>query len=726
MSNTISKIESFEEDLPQDKPQNVVKRWEMELDLACEEMRKWKSKSEKIIKRYRDDASVVAKDSRAKGRRLNIFWSNVQTLMPALYSKTPEPRVVRRFKDSDPVGRAASQLLERATEYQLDEINFDEVVSAAVLDYLTVARGTAWVRYVPQMTTVQRNVPVEGNEQITDHGEAYTEYTRSEDGETVDIPEGGFQIDEYGNLFFVEDQEEVEFETVEIDFVPWDKFHHAPAERWEGVRWVARQVEMTRDMLIERFGEEIGQKVPLDVTPKIGRDSEESYEELGQARELMQRATVYEIWDKEEQKVYWINKNYKKGPLDTQDPPLTLRGFFPCPKPLYATMTHETLVPVADFTLYEHQATEVDQLTSRIAAVTPMVKVVAWHDGACTDIENAFLSGTENTSIPVKNWPQHRASGGARGMMDFFPTETAISTLATLQQLRREKVNEIYEITGISDIIRGSTSPTETATAQQIKSQYGQLRLSARQKEVQRFARDLIEMVAEVIAEQFSEETLIKMAGGEQLVLDDEGIAVHAMQAIELLRSDVVRNFRIDIESDSTIALDERMEKDTVREFFQAVSGFTGAVFQAAQQEPRMVPFYGELMLAAIRRFGFGRNLETNAERLVKELTESAKQRLQQPPQPDPRVIEAQQKQQMKAAEMQLKQREAEQKMQLQVAELQAEVRGMQQKYEIEMQKLAVEAQQKQQEMMNDLRVEAAKIASKESIELRKAMQRNA
>jgi hypothetical protein len=44
----------------------------------------------------------------------------------------------------------------------------------------------------------------------------------------------------------------------------------------------------------------------------------------------------------------------------------------------------------------------------------------------------------------------------------------------------------IYEVTGISDIVRGQGNAQETATAQEIKSQWGSLRIRKLQKQIER------------------------------------------------------------------------------------------------------------------------------------------------------------------------------------------------------------------------------------------------
>jgi hypothetical protein len=60
------------------------------------------------------------------------------------------------------------------------------------------------------------------------------------------------------------------------------------------------------------------------------------------------QATVYEIWWKPTKKVYFIAKSYDELCKEVDDP-LKLDGFFPCPEPISATMTNDTLIPVPDY-----------------------------------------------------------------------------------------------------------------------------------------------------------------------------------------------------------------------------------------------------------------------------------------------------------------------------------------------------------------------------------------
>src|ERR1700742_158016 len=73
--------------------------WMGQEKIAEKEESLWYKKARKIIKRYRDERPESNKDT-----KFNILWSNVQTLLPTLYARTPKPDVARRFLDEDPVG----------------------------------------------------------------------------------------------------------------------------------------------------------------------------------------------------------------------------------------------------------------------------------------------------------------------------------------------------------------------------------------------------------------------------------------------------------------------------------------------------------------------------------------------------------------------------------------------------------------------------------------------
>jgi hypothetical protein len=65
-----------------------------------------------------------------------------------------------------------------------------------------------------------------------------------------------------------------------------------------------------------------------------------------------------------------------------------------------------------------------------------------------------------------------------------------VAALESLYEAREKVKQDLYDITGIADIIRGVSDPSETMGAQQIKSNFATLRIGDHQRAVQEFARE--------------------------------------------------------------------------------------------------------------------------------------------------------------------------------------------------------------------------------------------
>ena len=611
-------------DLDYDTPAGKYRRWIVEIDQAEKWCNDWHETARRCLKRYRDERKNASSSDDGE-RRINIFWSNVSTLQPALYARRAKPVVERRFKDADPIGRTAAEVLERAVTFATDSDQFDEVIKQARDDRLIVGRGTAWLRYVPHFEKMQPPTPSEGVG-ITDDASEYEAETPEASGDML------------------------VFEEVAHDYVAWVDFLMSPAKTWREVRWIARRVMMTRAELIERFGEEIGNAVPLNA--RLQQDNAETPE--ARFRDgLAARAEVYEIWNKAERKVCWISKGHE-APLDEREDPLRLREFFPCPKPLFATLTTDSLIPTPDFMFYKDQANDLDDITHRLSKLTEACRVSGVYDASQdASIGRLFQEGGDNGLIPVNTWATFSDKGGLRGVMDFVPLEGIIATIRELTGREQALKAQIYEITGISDIVRGYSAPSETATAQQIKGQFAALRLQEQQNEVARFARDLIALTAEVIAEHFQPQTIALMSGLRE---QSPEFQKAFMPAVQLLRDDAMRSFRIEIETDSTIAIDEQGDKQAATEFLTAIGNYMASSLPLAQQAPELLPMIAQGAIFLARRFKAGRQLEGAIEQALQALEQRAQKPQQQ--QPDAVILKAQADEKRLAMEAEIKGRE--------------------------------------------------------------------
>jgi hypothetical protein len=560
-----------------------------------------------------------------------MLWSNTQTVLPAIYSRPPEPVVSRRHKDEDPVGRLASEVLERSLGFSIDKQELDAVLRLNALDFALCGRTVTWERYVP---THGPQVPEQEVVQVeSDNGIEY----RDPDGQPVNAED--VQARDDGSLYTAA-YDPVVYEESVTDFVNLEDFGHTPARTWGEVWYVWRKIYLTRKGLIRRFGRKIGAAIPLDGGPAKNAGE-------GGDGEAGRRATIYEIWDKEARCVYWISKGYSAGPLDHRADPLRLDGFFPCPKPLFGTLTNDSLIPAPDFALYQGQADEIDALTSKIGTFQEALKVVGFYAGEGKTDLNAALNAENTALVPVEDWVSFKEDGGARGKIEYWPLDQVVLALKECIALRAQLIADIFQITGIADILRGASDPDETAKAQGIKAQWGSIRIRDRQKEMARFARDVLRIKAEVIAEHFSPDTLARMTGlkiptaAEKL--EAQAMAQRAalaqqpvppqLQAIltsptwedvvGLLRDNCTRQFRVDVETDSTIEPNESEEKSQTVELMTALANVVTAWGPAVQAQPMLAPMAGELIKFAVRRFRAGRELETVIDQTMDKLVQS-------------------------------------------------------------------------------------------------------
>ena len=617
--------------------------WRDEIHRYKEDYKKWAESGRKIIKRYRDER----KDATNIDVRFNILWSNIKTLKPAVYSRAPNVEVSRRFKDQNDVGRVASMILERTIDYELRQYgDFHSALSNSVEDRLLPGRGVAWVRYEPKIESQEQP-------QITDDAE--NEGSEAGYGEA------------YGVAGEVEPLEVVTDERTPVDYVFWEDFAHLPARTWEEVTWVARRVYMSKDEGLERFGDKF-ETVSLTYSPERQQNDDNNSNVVQDDK----KAIVWEIWCKSSKKVYWIAEGCEEL-LDERDDPLELECFFPCPKPLFATVTTDSLIPVADFKLYQDQADEIDEISGRISHLTKSLKVMGIYAADEPALQRLMKEGQDSVLIPVENWPAFMEKGGLGQAIQLIPLGDIIGTLQQLYAAREACKQVIYETTGLSDILRGASVANETATAQGIKAQFASIRLNDMKDDVSRFAREILRMKAEVICSKYQPDIILQVSGIANTPDGQNPELIAA--AIQLLKNEPIRNYNIDIETDSMVEIDQQKEKADRVEFLGAASGFLERAVAAAQVSPEILPLVTQMLLFGIRGFKVGRELEGTFEQFQEEAKKKVEQMQSQPPKPNPEEIKVQADAQKAEMDAQLEKYKADLKAQtdMQVAQMRSE-----------------------------------------------------
>lgn len=672
--------------------------WKQQIADYNKAFEKWETRTKRIVRRYTDAERLQS--TSAKGSKFNILWSNVQTLRPAVFSRIPQPDVSRRFKDSDPVGRVASMILERALDYEVSYYpDYKSSLENCIFDRLLGGRGVVWLRYEPKFKALESGENPDG-------------LLITEDQGVEKEPESAEYIGAQGQA--------IDYECAPVDYVHWKDFGHSIARTWEEVTAVWRRVYMSRDALVERFGEEMGKRIPLDTMPEeLKKDG------VAMTGEDHYQATVYEIWDKSQGKVFWFSKGLTEI-IDEKDDPYGLEGFFPCPKPLYGTLTTDDLIPTPDFSLYQDQAEALDVLADRISGLIDAIKVRGVYDAAVPELARLLSEGSNNILIPVNNWLNFVEKNGLAGAFNLVDIQPFAIALAECYKAFEQQKQQIYDLTGLSDILRGQSDPRETLGAQELKGQFGSMRLRARQDDVSRFATDILKIKAEMICKHYQPETIKMISGADYIGQHDLPLVE---PAIQLLKSEPMRAYRIDIAADSLVQVNEQQEKQDRIEFMGAVSDFLEKTTPIVQASPDTGSIVLEMLRFGVGGFKVGKSLEGLFDQLIEKAKEAEANPQPEKPSPEEMKIQAEQQKaamlaqndmQKHQAEMQMRQTEQQNQAVIQQQENEAQQQRDSQKAQLDMAERQHETELKIQFEMQKLEFEKYKF--QEELRLKQMM----
>lgn len=663
------------------KPSEVVEYWLTEIRQAKKREHDYRKVGTEVFKIYEaDDEQTIP---------FNILYSNTEVLRPALLSAQPRPVVMRRFKDDDPIGKMASDAGRRLLEYLLDTNRegyetMMEAMGACTMDALLPGRGVVTLKYDADFRPLAEPRPPDEDSKTT------------VDAEPVEYAEN---------------------EMVCPESIVWDRIYFGYAKKWHHVPWVAYEYFMTKEEVASRFGKAIASKLTYTTAQSSGNDDGGKKKNQSDGAEGARKtACVYQIWDKAGGKqVIHVAASYQDDLLKKEDDPLGLTGFFNTPRPLMFVEKTCSLVPTAPYKMYKNQAQELNRLTRRINKIIEAIKARGIYDGSLGDQLAKIMEQDDNTLIPAETASSLATEKGFQNAIWFMPIEQLIAVLVQLYQARESCKQVIYEITGISDILRGATQASETATAQQIKNQWGTLRLKRMQGEVARYIRDLLRMMLELAATKFSEETWAAMTGlpfitsslKQQLEIQAQLIVSSGQplppqlqqqmaqpvwaQILDLLRDDAARAYRIDIETNSTVEPEAAEDQKHINELLgmlgQLLNGLGPLVAKGVMPFQAVQGF----LLFVVRRFRMGSEIEDYIKAM-------------QPPKPedDGKSAEAQAKmqekqmqmqKQMDLGELQMKQKQSE--MALQEKTMQAEMQQKQREVELQMREMELGLREK-------------------------------
>lgn len=682
----------------------LAEKWLKEIKRIRDKEDKWRKKAKEVLDRYRDDRGLDDHVS-----KFNILWSNTETIKPAIFARMPVPDVGRRYLTQDPAARTAAMILERALGYSISTYDFKDTCTRVLEDYVLPGRSECFVCYEPLILNKPIRKPVEplppsdpeaGEEELPNELTATAPVMPSPD----QYPPGT-QFDAQG-AFQVEHQEYKAWESVYAKYVPWDLFGFSECTQWCDVPAVWMGEYLTKEAAKTAYPS----FTDWDNISFSSSKTSSSSADLDDSMQQPPATTLFwKVWHKASRQYMVFAQDYTEGPIQRQEDPTQLEAFFPMPEPMYSIRTNGTWIPKPEFLMYQDQANELDIIVNRLRNLINALKVRGVYDKAMDELAKIsdLYKAPDLTFFPIPDFRSLSEKGGLEHLIDTIPLEGIAAAIQALREREAELKQEIYELYGVADIMRGATEASETLGAQQLKAQYGGLRISTRQERFQIFIRDVLRIKAELIVEHFDADTLRLMTGIQvvpdqqfQMMQQQQQVTAGAIpqsefdQAIQILKSDKLRGFKVDIETDSTIPVDRMQDQQNRIAFIQAVGQYLTGVIPAVQEGAIPMKVAREGLLFVVRGFKIG----TELEEVLEELGNDAEQ--------------AQQLSQMQKMVPQLQQ---------QVQELQQELQQAQQKGQADQARAQADIVVSNAQAQNDITADNVKTSNTIAIDRAKA-----
>lgn len=611
-------IETEDDIIKGDGGHGKWKLWNMELEAAKLHREKWLKEVEEYYNIYEAETN----EAEYCDDRYPIMWANIQTLKPLVYSNLPLADIRKRYTNKDAIARLSGVLLERAVNYFLETGDANKKLAKTRDDGLITGMGELKVRFEADFVKMGDN---EGEEGDSD--------------------------------------EEIANKRIELDFFSYDDVLCGIAKDEDMIPWKAYRHRPTRDELVDMFGEK-GKKVKLNQC--MLEDDKLKLDEEG-AEEVFKRAEVWEIWDKRNHKVIFWSNGFQDGLISEVDDTYNLTSFYPSPPALNMGRVNNKILPVPPYRMYKPQAEELNRITDRIENIIDQIKVGGLYNKVLESEDAGGLLMPDQDGV-------YKATKNVDPNVDINKliynkdVRSLAEVLTVLRVHKQELIEEIRDITGISDIVRGTSNAVETATAQKLKGNFAISRMSTQQSEMSRFIRDLIRITGELIAENWTGEELANISG--MTIIDEQSINermakmvgerdLNSQQLLEmqkimqnelekaiklenavtdkqleqvekLLGDDQLRNYAIDIESETTAQLDNDKQKAQRIEFLNTMTAYIQNNIPLVRAGILPMEAFKAMVSFVAGPFKVGRELE-EAFDMLGEQSEEQKQAAQQP-----------------------------------------------------------------------------------------------
>lgn len=557
------------------------------------------------------------------------YWSASKTIEPAYYARTPKTSIARRFGVNDVNALTQSLIAERLSEYNIENSNFDEAMRRLVGDFLHADKASLQIIYNTQTEKTRMPLTQGANGEYLDNESLY-------EGEVLQDDDG---------LFYQTDQVREDTQRIYVSAAPYDEIIHTPdAKCWEDIQEIGYKFCLSREDAEQRFGEEKASKINWK-RGKQKEDEEES-EKDDLAGEYIEG---FEIFCKKTKTVYWISEQYTEDILDSKPDPYGFKGFFPSTPFIIGSPPSGHLYPTPVYVQLAPTIKQLHKCYSKIFKLIDSIRRRALVDGTCPELLEAFDELDDREFIVVENLQKLvEKAGNLEGLIWYIPVQELVSAISELSQLD-QKFSDLFDLWfGVPDVLKGVVDPLTTAAAEQIASGAAHDRFQYAKSQIQKAARDAIDMMLDLSLNVYSDEKIARITGYQYMT---EKQQMQFPIALAALRSDEERLVRIDIETDSTSFVNKTQEMKNRNSVVQTVIGGLKEIGGMIQTSPEGAMIAFNTVAHALEGQEGGKDFIEE----VKGFTKSWLEKAQTPPQGPPPPDYEQMKLQIKSQELALK-----------------------------------------------------------------------
>lgn len=658
------------------------------------------------IKKQKQSGALwsVMPNSARKSVRFPLWYSTFKIRKPFVLSRLGIPIGQDISGGDDPVGRTAAELKERLCKSILRTFDAMEPLSGARDDMLATNFGQTRGYYdadeVEELKKIYLN-PIQ---------DAQTGQTllMKPDGSMVNSDEA-IHTDEKGPYIESDKKVKVERERVYIKHVLWKDFYVDPtAYCWSDVRELAFGYDYSETAYKKRFGAEALAEV-------------KTFSRQQEGKKIKRTIRVYEYWNLDYPGVkYFTDMASDFLTLETNQDgkdPYGLKKTFPCPKPMLDNAPTDSFWPIPEWYQMNDLLLEIHNIATAIFVLSRAIRIRGLFDKNIPGLQSLVneVSTADWIGIPGLMQAMQQAGGNIANAIAYLPIEPMVESLNNMYQALQQRLTSYAQLTGTSDLLQGMAMEQQrdvTFGEQQMKAKFAMSQIEPWQEDMQRFTKDNYELLCEMALKNFTDETLSKYFNYETLDPDDKQ---RYSPAVDLLKNDDEGRFRIELETDSTIAINQEYLQQNVTQMTTAVTQAIEATAQAIQSAPMLAPTLIKMTQNLVTSFQGGRELVDDVKRDLDAVVQKIQQQQanpQQPP-PDPTVLKMQSDEriakakidaeaQAKAAQMQNDNRLEGLEGQLKTMETQAKMKNDADKHSLSVAKLISEVTTAQKQFAQD------------------------